>query len=599
MINFVRMNTILTDFEVGSTIRTIIEAAALEDDEQYFQMVQLLDAFRLSTATGEDLDDRVEEFGVTRLQAESSAGEFTIQDNILVKDTLEFDVLSAAVSIVLEDSSGFPTSGFPVVIRIGEGTLAVEDISVSSNTVGTNTLGLASGLVNDHDAGARVSLVTGSADQALSPGIRAQVPSLGTDPAIVFISIESGTLVNGNFESTPINARAELPGSGSNVGSGRIAEFASSPPFDGASVTNKKNFAGGRDLETDAQLRDRARDQIQSLTKGTVLALSQGVLGVADEVTGQRVTTANILESFVLNEVVVYVDDGTGFTPDTVDLASSLLTVGVSPSDPTLTVASAADFPEEGTVLVSPESDIQRELLAYSGVDYGTNVITLVGTTANAHDIGDEVVLVDVVEDNAESGANFFQLANFPAIRASERIWIAPNMSGVGFVLQSEIADYELNRGTGQIELTGSGLASGSQVVSTYSYYTGLVATVQQVIDGDPDDPTNFPGIRCAGSRVVVETPIIRRITVTLSITAAPGVQEADLVSPVQQAVEAYINALGIGEDVIVAEIIERAMNIAGMFDCVVVLPVSNVTVLENELPVPFDASGNSLVTVT
>ena len=46
-------------------------------------------------------------------------------------------------------------------------------------------------------------------------------------------------------------------------------------------------------------------------------------------------------------------------------------------------------------------------------------------------------------------------------------------------------------------------------------------------------------------------------------------------------------------------EAFERAMAIAGMFDVVVTTPTSNVTVLENELPVPFDASGNSLVTVT
>lgn len=599
-IAFVRMNTTLTDFEIGSVIRTIIEAASLEDDEQYFQMVQLLDAFRLSTSSGQDLDDKVEEFGIIRLQAESSAGEISIRDRtLLIQDTLEFDVLVAATSIILEDSSAFPTSGFPYIARIGEGTLAVEDVSITSHVVPTNTLGISAGLENSHDAGDRVAFVSGAADKTFTPGIRVQVPAAGGDGAIIFITIESGTLVNGNFESTPINARAEIPGKDNNVGVGNITEFASSPPFDGAGVINLRNFAGGRDLETDAQLQDRAQDQIQSLTRGTVLSLSQGVLGVSDPVTGQRVTTANILESFVLNEVIVYVDDGTGFIPDLVGLASSVLTVVVAAPVGVVTVSDASDFPEEGWIIISPENAVQIELIAYSGVDYTTNVITLVGVTQNLHDISDEVALVDLVEDDAESGANFFQMANFPIVRASQRVWVAPTGSGTGFVLQAEGTDYELNRGTGQLELTGSGLVAESQVAANYSYYTGLVSTTQTVIDGDPGDPTNFPGIRAAGSRVVVETPVIRRITVSISITAAPGFQEADLTSSIQDVIEAYIDGLGIGEDVIVAEIIERSMAIDGMFDAVVTIPTSNITVLENELPVPFNASGSSLVTVT
>ena len=52
MIAHVRANTTLTDFSVGSVIRTILEAAAIEDDSQYFQMVQLLNAFRVATAIG-------------------------------------------------------------------------------------------------------------------------------------------------------------------------------------------------------------------------------------------------------------------------------------------------------------------------------------------------------------------------------------------------------------------------------------------------------------------------------------------------------------------------------------------------------------------
>jgi hypothetical protein len=410
--------------------------------------------------------------------------------------------------------------------------------------------------------------------------------------------VESGTLVNGNYASTPIAARAELPGSGGNVGAGRIVEFASGAPVNGAGVTNPRNFAGGRDLETDSALRDRARAAIQSLSKGTVRALREGVLGVEDTVTGQRVTTANILESFVDNEVTVYVDDGTGFTPDQVDLARSALTAGVGVGVGSITVDDPTDFPETGMLILSPENAAQIEIIEFSAVDYVTGAITLVGVTVNAHDLGDEVALVDVITDSAEAGQNFFQLASFPVIRASHRIWL--DDAGTGSpVLMDSGTDYLLSRGNGQLEITGGGVSELSVLVASYSYYTALLAQVQKVIDGDPDDATNFPGLRSAGINVLADVPIIRRITVLLTITAEPGVQEAGLVPEVQEVVESYINGLGIGEDIIVSEIIERAMGVVGMHDVAVILPASNIIVLENELPVPFDTSGDSLVIVS
>jgi hypothetical protein len=156
MIAFVRMQTDLTDFEIGSAIRTIIEAAALEDDEQYFQMVQLLDAFRLSSASGQELDDRVAEYGVVRLQPESSSGVVYIQDENLVTSLLAFNVLAGATLVFLDDTTKFPTSGFPFTMRLGEGTVFVEEVTVSANNTSLGRL-TTSALVNPHSIGDRPS----------------------------------------------------------------------------------------------------------------------------------------------------------------------------------------------------------------------------------------------------------------------------------------------------------------------------------------------------------------------------------------------------------------------------------------------------------
>ena len=41
MVIYVQTTTTISDFTVGSVARTFLEAAALEDDEQYFQMAQI------------------------------------------------------------------------------------------------------------------------------------------------------------------------------------------------------------------------------------------------------------------------------------------------------------------------------------------------------------------------------------------------------------------------------------------------------------------------------------------------------------------------------------------------------------------------------
>lgn len=593
MINYVRLNTGLTDYEIGSVIRTILEAAAIEDDEQYFQMVQLLDAFSINTATGYQLDKRAADYGLTRLQPSVSSGTIVIQNETLVQDELEFSVLAGAVSINLESSAEFPTS-YPYTVRIGEGLVTVEDVTVSNNNTSTGVLTV-SAVVNNHDIGERVALVTGAADVSIASGQQIQVPADGTTAAIRFVTTEIGTLVNGNYRSTPIQAKSVVVGAGNNIGSGTITEFTSSAPFSGASVINSSIFSGGRDLESDDEFRSRIRAQIQSLTKAIALALEQAVLGVTDPVTGQTIKTSNVFEDYDLDEVIVYIDDGTGFTPDKVQLATSAVNGNIVAPSATLPIDDASLFPSEGYIIVSPESASQIELLEYTSVNYGTNTLTLASSTTKNHDDGDEVALVDAISLDAESGQTFFRTSKYPITRNSDRLWID---SGSGYTLQDAEDDYILNRGIGRFQMT-SGVAEGAKLVIAYTYYTGLIAYAQKIISGDSNDPVNFPGVAGAGLRAFVETPIIRRISMRISISAAAGFNEDDLAPLVQESVENYVSGLGIGTDVIIAEVIARAMEVDGVSDAIMVSPTSNISILENELPLPFDSNGTSLITVS
>lgn len=593
MIAHVRANTSLTDFSIGSVIRTILEAAALEDDEQYFQMVQLLDSFSYNTATGTELDERAADFNVTRLTSAAATGFVRFQNESLDTDFLQFNAASAAVSLVLTDSDDFPTSGFPYTVRVGEGTPQVEDVTITANTTATETL-TCSALANNHTAGERVSLVTGGSDLDISSGTSVQVPSSGTSSPIIFQTGELVTIVAGDFESNLASITAVENGSQGNVAAGSVTQFSGSPPFAGAGVSNPSNTGGGRDTETDPELRDRLRARLNELSKGTPLAVESSVKGLEDVTTGQRVVTSQLLENFETNEHQLFIDDGTGFLPTTIVMARSTLDTTYGAPTGTLSMVDTSSFPASGFVIVSPADPSQAELVRYTSKSDVANDLTLSAATTLSHDSGDEVILVDALP-LAEEGQNFFQLSDFPIQENDFEIY--DNSSGQ-YLLRTEGTDYFLNRTNGQLQYFGAGLPAGTQVAPHYTHFTGLVKLAQKVVNGDKDDPVNFPGYSAAGIIVHIDTPTIRQITVVMSISVKDGFDETEIRDDVQLVVENYIDGLRIGQNVILAKIIQLAMRVNGVTNAKIQIPLSDIVILEEELPKSFDSSGNSLVTV-
>src|SRR5690606_6560657 len=142
MIAHMQARTSVSDYSVGSVIRTILEAAALEDDEQYFQMVQLLDLFSLTTASGEDLDRRLADFGITRREAQPAVARGKFVDNNLIRTQIAADVAAGSITITGFNTTRFPTAGFPYTVRVGEGTSRMQNLVVTNNNTGTMALTL-------------------------------------------------------------------------------------------------------------------------------------------------------------------------------------------------------------------------------------------------------------------------------------------------------------------------------------------------------------------------------------------------------------------------------------------------------------------------
>jgi uncharacterized phage protein gp47/JayE len=137
---------------------------------------------------------------------------------------------------------------------------------------------------------------------------------------------------------------------------------------------------------------------------------------------------------------------------------------------------------------------------------------------------------------------------------------------GGGYLVQTLGVDYNFNAAQGKVVLTAA-LSAGDAVRMTYRYYTGLIQETQKVIDGDPNNPLVYPGVRAAGIQTYVLAPSLVAQSVAATISVLGGFDTTTVAADVSTAIQEYINNLPIGDDVIVSEIIERAMGVTGMFN--------------------------------
>jgi len=101
-----------------------------------------------------------------------------------------------------------------------------------------------------------------------------------------------------------------------------------------------------------------------------------------------------------------------------------------------------------------------------------------------------------------------------------------------------------------------------------------LVDLAQQIIDGYIDEGgEKVPGYKAAGIVATVSVATETSVDVTLSIEARGGVDYDDIAATAETLVAEYINELGIGEAVILAEITERVMGISGAYNVAISAP--------------------------
>jgi len=109
-----------------------------------------------------------------------------------------------------------------------------------------------------------------------------------------------------------------------------------------------------------------------------------------------------------------------------------------------------------------------------------------------------------------------------------------------------------------------------------------LVTSVQSIIDGDGTESN--PGYRAAGVNVVVAKPTTVTQNVEMTVTASSGADTDQMETDINTALTDYINSLGVGADIIYAELIAAVMGVFGVSDVSITTPTENTTISDTQV---------------
>lgn len=315
----------LNDVNPGSVIDVFTQAVAQEHFNLYYQIAQVSRLANLDAISGDDLDLKAFEYGLTRREAVRAKGSITIfRPAGFVKVSTTFYAGSPApiagdTVIDVNDASSalIGTSG---TLIIGRGTNNVEEVTYSvapTNNVNFFTFTLDNPLANDHAIEETIILKQGN-DETILAGTTVVVPATGSSERIEFTIDNDVLLRAGEDQVRNVGVTAVEAGSDGNIPVGAIdgTQAFPTPPFTGARARNQSKFTSGRDRETDDELRDRIKAAVPALTKGVKQAILNEIVGLVDTASAKRVVSASvILPEDECGPVKVYIDDGTGFEP--------------------------------------------------------------------------------------------------------------------------------------------------------------------------------------------------------------------------------------------------------------------------------------------
>ena len=359
----------------------------------------------------------------------------------------------------------------------------------------------------------RFSLVEPATSALVIPaGARIRNPSTGQD----YTTTQEATIDVGNNQSNLVLFESVNTGEQANTNANTITQIMSGGR--GAnSFSQTVATSGGRDRETDEELRIRIRRRVSSLAFSTNQALEGRVLDAESE--GRRVISSRIIENDVdRGFCTLYIDDGS-------PIIDALL-----------------------------DEEVIGEIIDNSTDENERNFFTEFFPLRRGAGI---VLQLDERDPNGGfvNTQNLLENRDFYVIHSQGRIVLSPNIQ----------------------------IQENSRLIALhYIRQRGLVESAQILVEGSRDG--TIPMYRASG--VVIEVVPADKIltSVQATIVVNDGFDRPTVLTEVKTSINNYINTLGIGDDVVVSEIIERAMRVQGMYDITIESPVNNITIAFNEV---------------
>lgn len=245
----------------------------------------------------------------------------------------------------------------------------------------------------------------------------------------------------------------------------------------------------------------------------------------------------------------------------------------------------------------------------FGTLNRGTFTVVDFGGTANI------VVVSGTMQSFSGGGALgvnsvFIRVVEGSPIRLIKKIRTVIRTPGttdyVDFIFDTSALASKISASNGSAIIPLTKLGFDSNLVTgadSYSYATGLIGEVNKVIYGDPSNPSIYPGVVAAGAKVNVSGPLVKRISVSLSIRVRSGIPASDIQDRVKSAVASTINDVEIGKPVAISSIVSAAASVDGVLAVTVLSPIYGsgndlIAVQSNEKPRVLDIDQDILVSV-